>query len=320
MAEFLISLSDAFDDFDTELLKIRKSLKHIPSGDLLDQYKERTFGFSQLLSNRDEAGLRALEIPIVIFGDFDFIQIWNSSDISDEIRDTIWNYILHFQVYSGRNIVSTEKSTENDKTQVANGLRNVLEDQNVLESNVKAIENASIDPETGKANEFGQILNELTTQMTENFRNNPEELLSGSGIMSLMQNIATTLKDKQESGEIDMEKMAEQAQSMISGLNLGGMEKVLNGAQDGIGDLNGLMGSLGGSGAGNLGSVGNIVGAVSGLMGEEAEEDKTPEDFKPYKSEVPTEFLDKLREERDLERKKKKSSGKSKKSKGRKRK
>ena len=360
MAEFLINLADTFDEFDTELLTIRKGLKKITSSDLLAQYKERTESYSDLLTGRDEAGLRALGAPILIFDDsFDFMKLWNVvEDSSDEIKDTIWNYLLHFQVYSGRPIVSAEKREENAKKtsqnatrtdsqtttedrdvtedQKTEGLMGLLGNKDVLEDNMNAIENASVNPETGEANEFGQVLSELTLQMTDTFKDNPEGMLSGQGIMGLMQNIATTLQEKQESGEIDMEKMAIQAQNMMGNLNLGGMEKafgnmgangeggpgdlealgnLMGGLGGGLGGLEGLMGgdgAAGGLGGGGLGGLGNMMGAVTGLMGEEAEEDKSPEEYKQFKSEVPAEFLDKLRAEREATKKEREMKEKSK--------
>ena len=204
---------------------------------------------------------------IHILKNVDFKDIWASDELSDTNKDIIWEYIQTLYILGETIMGDVEKvlSLVNNFKQIKDG--NFDEDASDMDNelldmfrNLSENKNNTIDENFLSECSLGKLASELTEEINLDDMNldidensNPADmfsnLMSGDNsmnFMNLIQKVGQKIHTKVESGEFNQDKLMEEAQKMMAGLQ---------GA-----------GGAGGAGAG-AGSMGDIFASMAGAMG-----------------------------------------------------
>ena len=209
---------------------------------------------------------------IYILKNVDFKDVWVSDELSDTNKNVIWDYIQTLYILGETIMGDVDKvlSLVNNFKQIKDG--NFDEDASGMDNellgmfrNLAENKNNTIDENFLNDCSLGKLASELTSEIDLGDMNlgidensNPADmfanLMSGDNsmnFMNLIQKVGQKIHTKVESGEFDQEKLMEEAQKMMAGLQgAGGMGGAMGGA-GGMGDLFASMaGAMGGGGGG----------------------------------------------------------------------
>lgn len=179
---------------------------------------------------------------ILLLKNVDFHELWHSEGMTQEYRDTIWEYVQTLYVLGEtiisdsdkiKNLVENFKKIRNkeevnvgegDDEDLINMIKNLSENQAKENSNPifdeKFLENGLIG---GLAKELAEDINleDLNLNLSENSDNLNDvfsNLLSGDNpmnFMNLIQNVGQKIQNKLENADIDQGKLMQEAQTMM---------------------------------------------------------------------------------------------------------
>ena len=177
---------------------------------------------------------------ILLLKNVDFHELWNSEGITQEYKDTIWEYLQTLYVLGEtiisdsdkiKNLVENFKKIRNkedvkvesgEDEELINMIKNLSENQDkenpVFDENI--LENGLIG---GLAKELAEDINleDLNLNISENSDNLNDvfsNLLSGDNpmnFMNLIQNVGQKIQTKLESANLDQGKLMEEAQTIM---------------------------------------------------------------------------------------------------------
>ena len=186
----------------------------------------------------------------------DFKKIWESEELSESNKETIWEYLQTLFVL-GKTIISdsdkikqmvenfknlrentgteteTSESANSEDTDMAQMLKNLSERQQSAEKSESSESNLNEDMlKNGMIGKLAQELSEeinidslnLNMDDTENVDDIFSNLISGDNpmkFMNLLQKVGSKIQDKVSSGGLDQEKLVEEATSMMGALTGG---------------------------------------------------------------------------------------------------
>ena len=199
---------------------------------------------------------------IFILKNVDFKNIWENSELSENNKEKIWEYLQTMHVL-GETIISDCDKIQN----LIKNFQKVREGDTEIEENmsdedkemIKMLKSLSENKKTEPLPEsfftdgmIGKLAEELTSEINVNDldlnmdnTNSVEDvfsnLMSGNNpmkFMNLLQTVGKNIEDKITNGQIDQEKLVEEAQTMMGSLNnnnplLNNLFKQFNGSEDG---------------------------------------------------------------------------------------
>ena len=177
---------------------------------------------------------------ILLLKNVDFHELWNSEGMTQEYKETIWEYVQTLYVLGEtiisdsdkiKNLVENFKKIRNNEEvnpssgedeELINMIKNLSENQEkenpLFDENI--LENGLIG---GLAKELAEDINldDLNLNISENSDNLNDvfsNLLSGDNpmnFMNLIQNVGQKIQNKLENADLDQNKLMEEAQSMM---------------------------------------------------------------------------------------------------------
>jgi hypothetical protein len=179
------------------------------------------------------------EEDIFILKNVNFRELWNKEDFSKTNRDSIWDYIQMLFVI-GQTIIS-DTSKINDLMAQFKSMRDgeeeesqpTIQDEAMLDmlknlSDSSNVGNNNIDENLLKDGMIGKLAEELSSEINmdlnidENDTNSVNDvfsnLMNGDNpmkFMNLIQTVGSKIQNKVSSGELNQEKLLEEAQSMM---------------------------------------------------------------------------------------------------------
>jgi len=201
---------------------------------------------------------------IYILKNVDFKDVWVSDELSDTNKNVIWDYIQTLYILGETIMGDVDKvlSLVNNFKQIKDG--NFDEEASGMDNellgmfrNLAENKNNTIDENFLNECSLGKLASELTSEIDLEGMNlgidensNPADmfanLMSGDNsmnFMNLIQKVGQKIHTKVESGEFNQDKLMEEAQKMMAGLQGTG------GGMSGMGDIFASMaGVMGGSG------------------------------------------------------------------------
>jgi len=226
---FTSFIKDIVDVFPEYKKRLTKYYKEILDSETNDHPKIKEF-----LDNIDEISDKVVDKDITFFNDdpiilqnVSFKLIWNSDDISDQTKNSIWKYLQTFCIININLVSTSEKISEVIKTIESNKkvkdketfknmkkLKKLNENFDIKEIGKIVKENPdTIDSGMSQMDELfqntsiGQIAKEITEDLDiENIVNNGggiEDLFSGGNMSNIMQSISSKMVEKQDTMDTD---------------------------------------------------------------------------------------------------------------------
>lgn len=233
----------------------------LESGDSNDDKHVKRFmrkikDFKTSISNKDES---IFQESVFLIKNVDFKIIWESEELSDSNKETIWEYLQTLFVL-GETIISDSDKIKKMVEKFKNLRENTVSDENdeacetststegdedmaqMLKNLSERQNNSSGESGIGGLNEdllkngmIGQLAQELSEEInidslnlnmddTENVDDIFSNLISGDNpmkFMNLLQKVGSKIQDKVSSGGLDQEKLVEEATSMMGALTGG---------------------------------------------------------------------------------------------------
>lgn len=239
-----------------EILNLEKLI--INENDIFSTFLDDISNITDNIMNKDSS---VFTDELYLIKDISMKTLWES-DISNKTKQNIWKYLnifclINLNLVSGdvmtnaqNKLLSGEKITKKElsimkKFKKINGNINVEDEEEEEESSSNPmgnLENTAI----------GNLAKEITGELDIN-EDNAEDLLKPENMMNIFQSINSTLKDKIDSNEIDMNTLFGEASGLMNnGMmeNMMGMFGNMMGANPGGGgqmpDLSNMMNMLGG--------------------------------------------------------------------------
>ena len=256
-----------------------------PGDKYVNMFYKNCSKFSNDIANKDEI---IFSEENTILDNINFNQIWNS-DLSDENRSVIWNYLHtlfifayeHIKNVDIKNILKTLKGVSSDDDDLDNDTKTLINIINSLTNkfNYDNIEEVNENDENENMSyELPQIFNgtignlakEIAQEIDTNAINLDDpasllkDLMSGNfdenndqtGIVNLVKNITSKIQNKLSDGDIQESDLVSDAESLMKNFSnpnssMGGLE--------GMGDLGNMFSSL-------MSNMGNMTGMQKGAM------------------------------------------------------
>jgi hypothetical protein len=224
---------------------------------------------------------------IYILKNVDFKEVWVSDELSDTNKNVIWDYIQTLYILGETIMGDVDKvlSLVNNFKQIKDG--NFDEEASGMDNellgmfrNLSENKNNTIDENFLNDCSLGKLASELTSEIDLSDMNlgidensNPADmftnLMSGDNsmnFMNLIQKVGQKIHTKVESGEFNQDKLMEEAQKMMAGLQGAGGAGGAGGMGDLFASMAGAMGGGAGAGAG-AGDTGDLFASMAGAMG-----------------------------------------------------
>jgi hypothetical protein len=224
---------NTLEEYYTELLE----LENCNDDKYIKRFMRKTEDYKKLISEKNED---LFNESILLLKNIDFHELWNSEGITNEYKETIWEYIQTLYVLGEtiisdsdkiKNLVENFKKIRNKEEVISEnegdddlinmiknlsenqGKENTLFDENLLEKGLIG----------GLAKELAEDinLNDLNLNLSEDSENINDvftNLLSGDNpmnFMNLIQNVGQKIQSKLESSDLDQDKLMKEAQTMM---------------------------------------------------------------------------------------------------------
>ena len=246
---FINDLIKVFPEHEDNINKNYKDILNlddlkIEDNELISEFLEKISNISDDIMNKNES---IFTDDLYLLKDISMKSLW-SSDISDKTKESIWRYLnifslIELNISSGeimekaqKKLLSGEKVTKKELS-IMKKFKRINENINTeeIEGNVgnnpiDNLENTSL----------GNLAKEITEGLDIN-ENNAQDMLKPDNMMNLFQSINSTIQQKVENNEIDMNSLFGEATGFMN--NNGMMENMM-------GMVGNLMGQGGGGGEG----------------------------------------------------------------------
>lgn len=252
---FINDILSTFPEFKEVVTEYYGDFLEIESGDSNDDKHVKRFmrkinEYKSQIVQKDDS---IFSESLFLIKNVDFKKIWESKEVSDSNKETIWEYLQTLFVL-GKTIISdsdkikkmvenfknlrensgaeaeTSESVSNEDTDMAQMLKNLSERQQNTEKS-----EPNLNEDMLKSGMIGKLAQELSEEInidslnlnmddTENVDDIFSNLISGDNpmkFMNLLQKVGSKIQDKVSSGGLDQEKLVEEATSMMGALTGG---------------------------------------------------------------------------------------------------
>jgi hypothetical protein len=278
---FVENIRDSFPELKEVLEDYYKPLLEVEvcnEDKYVKRYMRKMKEYSALISNKNND---LFNESIFILKNIDFKTLWESDELSDKNKDTIWEYIQTLYILGETIIGDADKvlNLVNNFKKIKDGEfdeKDANIDGELLDMFKSLSENKNtspIDDNFLSECSLGKLASELTSEinleemnlgidensnMTDMFSN----LMSGDNslnFMNLIQKVGQKIQNKVESGDFNQEKLMDEAKHMMAGLQGGGG----GGGSDMFASMAAAMGG-GGGGGGGMGDMAAAMAAMGG--------------------------------------------------------
>lgn len=225
----------------TDILSLNELI--IEDNEIVADFLKNISDISDNIMNKDSS---VFTDKLYLIKEISMKQLWDS-DISNKTRSNIWKYLnifclINLNLTSGdvmkngqQKLLSGEKVTKKELS-VMKRFKKINENINIEENDVEenpidGLENTSL----------GNLAKEITKDLNID-ENNAQDMLNPNNMMNIFQSINSTLQQKVENNELDMNSLFEEA----SGFMNNGMMNNMMGMMGGGGDTEGSMPDLSG--------------------------------------------------------------------------
>lgn len=185
--------------------------------------------------------------------------LW-TSDISKKTKDSIWGYLnvfslINLNITSGKMMENTQNKLESGEKITKKELK-VMKDLKKLNENINT-NNASSSDDTFESLEntsLGNLAKEITKDLNID-DSNAQDMLNPNNMMNIFQTINSTLQQKVDNNELDMNSLFSEASGFMNNSGL-------------MGNMMGMMGAGNGSDGEGEGmpDIGNMMNMMSQMM------------------------------------------------------
>ena len=237
----------------SDILKLENLI--ISDNEIISKFLDDISNISDNIMNKDSS---VFTDELFLIKDISMKTLWES-DLSNKTKQNIWKYLNIFCLIN-LNLVSGDVMT-NAQNKLMSGEKITKKELAIMKKFKKINENINIEYEEDENNSknpmegledtaIGNLAKEITGDLNIN-EDNAEDLLKPENMMNIFQSINSTLKDKIDSNEIDMNTLFGEASGLMNnGMmeNMMGMFGNMMGANSGGGqmpDLSNMMNMLG---------------------------------------------------------------------------
>ena len=219
---------------------------NIKENEIVSEFLKNISDISDNIMNKDSS---VFTDELYLIKDISMKQLWDS-DISNKTRSNIWRYLnifclINLNLTSGdvmkngqQKLLSGEKVTKKELS-VMKRFKKINENINTEENDVEE------NPMDGLENtSLGNLAKEITKDLNID-ENNAQDMLNPNNMMNIFQSINSTLQQKVENNELDMNSLFEEASGFMN--NSGMMNNMMN------------MMSSGGEGGPDLSNMMNMM-------------------------------------------------------------
>ena len=224
---------ETLEEYYNELLE----LENCNDDKYIKRFMRKTGEYKKLISEKSDD---LFNESILLLKNVDFHELWHSEGMTNEYKETIWEYIQtlyvlgetiisdsdkiknlveNFKKIRNKEEITAENEEDNDLINMIKNLSENQEKENPL-FDENLLENGLIG---GLAKELAEDinLNDLNLNLSENSENINDvftNLLSGDNpmnFMNLIQNVGQKIQTKLENADLDQDKLMKEAQTMM---------------------------------------------------------------------------------------------------------
>ena len=213
----------------------------IEDNELITEFLDKISNISDDIMNKDDS---IFTDDLYLLKDISMKSLW-SSDISDKTKESIWGYLnifclIELNISSGKIMQKTNEKLNSGEKITKKELKLMKEfkklSENINNSNSSFTQESFSELENTS---LGNLAKEITEGLDIN-ENNAQDMLKPDNMMNLFQSINSTIQQKVENNEIDMNALFGEATGFMN--NNGMMENMM-----------GMVGNLMGQGGGGEG-------------------------------------------------------------------
>ena len=233
----------------------------IDENEIISEFLENISNISDNIINKDN---EIFTDDLFLIKDISMKTLW-SSDISKKTKDSIWGYLnvfslINLNITSGKMMENTQNKLESGEKITKKELK-VMKDLKKLNENINAknSDNASLSDDTLESLEntsLGNLAKEITKDLNID-DTNAQDMLNPNNMMNIFQTINSTLQQKVDNNELDMNSLFSEASGFMNNSGL-------------MGNMMGMMGAGAGTGSdgGDEGmpDIGNMMNMMSQMM------------------------------------------------------
>ncbi len=231
----------------------------IDENEIISEFLENISNISDNIINKDN---EIFTDDLFLIKDISMKTLW-SSDISKKTKDSIWGYLnvfslINLNITSGKMMENTQNKLESGEKITKKELK-VMKDLKKLNENINAknSDNASLSDDTFDSLEntsLGNLAKEITKDLNID-DTNAQDMLNPNNMMNIFQTINSTLQQKVDNNELDMNSLFSEASGFMNNSGL-------------MNNMMGMMGAGTGSDGGGEGmpDIGNMMNMMSQMM------------------------------------------------------
>lgn len=213
----------------------------IEENELITEFLEKISNISDDIMNKDDS---IFTDDLYLLKDISMKSLW-SSDISNKTKESIWGYLNIFCLIELN--ISSGKIMQKTNEKLSSGEKITKKELKLMKEFKKLSENINNSNSSFTQESFSELentsLGNLAKEITEGLdinENNAQDMLKPDNMMNLFQSINSTIQQKVENNEIDMNALFGEATGFMN--NNGMMENMM-----------GMVGNLMGQGGGGEG-------------------------------------------------------------------
>ena len=228
----------------------------IDENEIISEFLENISNISDNIINKDN---EIFTDDLFLIKDISMKTLW-SSDISKKTKDSIWGYLnvfslINLNITSGKMMENTQNKLESGEKITKKELK-VMKDLKKLNENINT-NNASSSDDTFESLEntsLGNLAKEITKDLNID-DSNAQDMLNPNNMMNIFQTINSTLQQKVDNNELDMNSLFSEASGFMNNSGL-------------MGNMMGMMGAGNGSDGEGEGmpDIGNMMNMMSQMM------------------------------------------------------
>ena len=255
--EYEIKLNDVYGEI------LKKDTCNLDSEELLTEFLDRVHKLNKKITNKDESMFE--EDPLILT-DISFKHMW-TTNITYKTKETIWKYLQTFCLLalnhqSNKDLVDAlnnlsdnkeadltdkkvasdvkkiKKMTENIQEPIAEDISQPSEPEmiNPFEQMMGGTDIGKIAQEVSQSLDFESLLGDVNSDNPMDILQN---LMSGDAMGQIMGKIHSVVNEKVDSGELNREEMAQQAQGIYNSMDENPMLKAFGAMQQNMAQAQG---------------------------------------------------------------------------------
>ena len=259
----------------------------IEDNELITEFLEKISNISDDIMNKDDS---IFTDDLYLLKDISMKSLW-SSDISNKTKESIWGYLnifclIELNISSGKIMQKTNEKLNSGEKITKKELKLMKEfkklSENINNSNSSFTQESFSELENTS---LGNLAKEITDGLDIN-ENNAQDMLKPDNMMNLFQSINSTIQQKVENNEIDMNALFGEATGFMN--NNGMMENMM-------GMVGNLMGQGGGEDMPDLSSMMNMMSQMAPPQQQQQSQQSNNSNSKASNNHDPNVVRDRLR-------------------------